>query len=426
MIYYSTFKKKIIHLTSEDIKSNPEKLFDALKIESNKWDKDEIAFSISVAEKRIKVRKMTDDSSRIAESDKFAFNDADLAELFGKGVEYIYLCGDMFTLTNKAENVKLVGFGNVTPKLKLNGILYNEFKKRNITLDNVYLAEEKLYRVMSITNDEKVIDNYESVAFDNAELNRLIDENKSGRIYLYGNKFTPKYVKKNITLIGVGESLPQISFGNYDCNAYTKAGFRFENCCVADYATKGVGEVFQMGVYNGEPMEWVVVEKDAGLNRMLVIARKSIGSMQYRPFKNMKDNRWETSAIRKYLNDEFYSEVLIDNSKYILTTQLITFRKNLRTGSTDKIFILGLKELGLDFFIFQKQFSSLFGNEIVCEKMSKDVKKALCKFPTFYSMYIRDALDDVHNVLTLNDLYKIRSCDSLEEKPIFPAMYLKL
>ena len=60
-----------------------------------------------------------------------------------------------------------------------------------------------------------------------------------------------------------------------------------------------------LGTWDGKPIEWLVL-KEEGL-ATLVISRYPLLSHKFN--ENTNDgNRWDSSSLRKYLNNEFYKQ----------------------------------------------------------------------------------------------------------------------
>lgn len=68
--------------------------------------------------------------------------------------------------------------------------------------------------------------------------------------------------------------------------------------------------IIEFGTWNGNPMKWAVLyENDFD---MLVISEISLGRKQYSAVDN---SNWASSAIRNYLNNNFYKNNFTDNEK---------------------------------------------------------------------------------------------------------------
>ena len=105
-----------------------------------------------------------------------------------------------------------------------------------------------------------------------------------------------------------------------------------------------VGDMVYFGEYNpeykdlyGGEMMWEVIDKID--DKVLLNSAYIINADCY----DDKDNIWETSKIRKWLNENFYDELLKNDSEknMVLDTNIVTDE----IMTTDKVFILSSEEV---------------------------------------------------------------------------------
>ena len=93
------------------------------------------------------------------------------------------------------------------------------------------------------------------------------------------------------------------------------------------------GDTLYFGTYNGKPIAWKILKTED--NKMLLITTKPIAE---KPFHDeIKKVTWETSYLRRWLNEEFFNSFSDAQKDQILATD---------TGSVeDKIFLLSSDEM---------------------------------------------------------------------------------
>ncbi|MBR3447792.1 MAG: hypothetical protein IKH27_08315 [Oscillospiraceae bacterium] len=72
----------------------------------------------------------------------------------------------------------------------------------NTDFEALQRRNEKLRVLREVTDDQQILDNVDAVAFDQDELNEILDD-APAVIYLYGEEFSIPYVKENISYIGI-------------------------------------------------------------------------------------------------------------------------------------------------------------------------------------------------------------------------------
>lgn len=106
------------------------------------------------------------------------------------------------------------------------------------------------------------------------------------------------------------------------------------------------GDTIRFGVFNGIPIEWLVLDKKS--DRLLVLVKYGLEVKAYN--LSRKAVVWEESEIRRYLNKEFYEKCFSESSKKLIKTTLVMNKDNpiYRTpggsDTRDKIYLLSINE----------------------------------------------------------------------------------
>ena len=156
-----------------------------------------------------------------------------------------------------------------------------------------------------------------------------------------------------------------------------------------------VGETIEFGNYPQEedgtekPIEWIVMKKEG--NQVLLLSKYVLDAKPYN--EEVEEVTWETSDIRKWLNNEFYTTAFNKAEKAKIQTSLIKNEDNSEYGTSggndteDKVFLLSEKEAETLFSNDKKRIakateyaeeSGVYGNE----------EKAACwwlRSPGYYS-----------------------------------------
>ena len=124
-------------------------------------------------------------------------------------------------------------------------------------------------------------------------------------------------------------------------------------------ASLDIGQVFAFGTYNGEPIEWVVLEKNG--TQTLVISKDILcrKPFNYTLSVDPRPATWSSSTLRGWLNGEFFSTSFSDDeAQLIQTTTVITEDRTVKMTypvafdhvvsgggiTSDKIFLLSQEE----------------------------------------------------------------------------------
>ena len=113
-----------------------------------------------------------------------------------------------------------------------------------------------------------------------------------------------------------------------------------------------IGETIEFGNYpqdkdgTEKPIEWIVMKKEG--NQVLLLSKYVLDAKPYN--KELKAVTWETSDIRQWLNNEFYTTAFNKAEKAKIQTSLIKNEDNSEYGTNggndteDKVFLLSEKE----------------------------------------------------------------------------------
>lgn len=111
------------------------------------------------------------------------------------------------------------------------------------------------------------------------------------------------------------------------------------------------GEIVKIGSLDGMPIEWQIIQVKG--NELLVLSKYGIEAKAYH--SKSGSVTWETSTIRQYLNNEFFSKCFdIKEQKLIQTTSVKT-NDNVLTGvsggkdTSDRLFLLSIDEVKMMF-----------------------------------------------------------------------------
>ena len=113
-----------------------------------------------------------------------------------------------------------------------------------------------------------------------------------------------------------------------------------------------IGETIEFGNYpqdkdgTEKPIEWIVMKNEG--NQILLLSKYVLDAKPYN--KEWEDVTWETSDIRQWLNNEFYTTAFNKTEKAKIQTSLIKNEDNSEYGTSggndteDKVFLLSEKE----------------------------------------------------------------------------------
>ncbi|MDY5817775.1 MAG: DUF6273 domain-containing protein [Treponema sp.] len=162
--------------------------------------------------------------------------------------------------------------------------------------------------------------------------------------------------KKAVALMDEGNVVEAyetlVALGDYKDSSEKAASIRDDyNKAMIKRAKTGdyiiLGEYEQdYDISNGmDDLEWLVLDVKEG--RALVVSKYAIKVHEY---NNNEDVTWKNSAIRKWLNDDFFSEAFSDDEKKMIPTVIVSADKNPNydtnpgKATRDKIFLLSISE----------------------------------------------------------------------------------
>ena len=103
----------------------------------------------------------------------------------------------------------------------------------------------------------------------------------------------------------------------------------------AELKTLSVGDSVKLGRYAYNDIEWQVLDAKDG--KLLLISTNAIDAARYS--ERHTELSWETSDIRKWLNDNFLNEVFTEAEKGIISKTVLTDME-----TEDQIYLLSVEE----------------------------------------------------------------------------------
>ena len=95
--------------------------------------------------------------------------------------------------------------------------------------------------------------------------------------------------------------------------------------------------VITLGTWDGNPIEWIVLKEDGF--QTLVVSKWPLFSSGFNQ-NNSDGNRWDSSALRNYLNSSFYQSAFDENEK----KKIISAYLSDPNGTQDNVFVLSKSE----------------------------------------------------------------------------------
>ncbi len=170
-----------------------------------------------------------------------------------------------------------------------------------------------------------------------------------------------KYMAKKLPSVKVGDS---IVFGSYEQDGDTSNG--------------------------KERIEWIVLAKKS--DRVLVISKYALAQMQYYPDRT--NVTWETSALRKWLNNDFLNTAFTANEKAMIPTVTVSadrnpqYNKSAGSSTKDKVYLLSITEAD-NYFAFSSERKCVPTQYAVSQGASKNSCSWWLRTPgtTYYGYY---------------------------------------
>lgn len=94
------------------------------------------------------------------------------------------------------------------------------------------------------------------------------------------------------------------------------------------------GDIVRLGVYAGQPVEWLVLKAANG--RALLLSKYVLDVVPYN--SKYTKSTWESCSLRSYLNGEFYQNTFTDSEKKVIESVCLDNKTN------DRIFCLSINE----------------------------------------------------------------------------------
>lgn len=103
----------------------------------------------------------------------------------------------------------------------------------------------------------------------------------------------------------------------------------------------GIQTGLKFGEYDGQPIEWLVLKKEAG--KALVISKYALEARAYDT--TSISATWVSCSLRKWLNVDFINAAFSDDEQTLISTEMvIDDESSMKSATQDKIFLLSFKE----------------------------------------------------------------------------------
>ncbi len=305
-----------------------------------------IEHATKISEYFIRVKNVTKDKEILSNFECVAFdNERFYSLLQEKEIKKIYLFGDRFKLKGINHPVDIIGLNS--PTIELGNYTFNELKVKHIKLTSVYTSSNVLDRVRNITDNEEIIENFENVAFDNNDLDRLVQNDKVSIIYLYGNNFKIPFVRKDVLIQGINSPIVELKKGKklaeYIKNGISLLRVTFKDSEMAysmDLSELSEGSSFTFGKYLNSSIEWIVAFKT---NDFILAIAPSLDISK--PLNSKDAYSWGTCSLRQWLNRYFFEKAFNSYERLsICNADLHTSSYSMQSQVIDNVFILSLAE----------------------------------------------------------------------------------
>lgn len=254
--------------------------------------------------------------------------------------------------TDLAEQVQKITATGAEAQKQLCAVFGMEFKQDEV-VDAEAVAERKrkLDILRQFTSDDEILKNVDKVAFDQVDLDNLLCKGVE-KIYLFKNKFNVPIDIKNKHYIGLGEV--EVIINSRECINFREQGVVFEKIRFdAEYQeivkkfSKKVGDIFKLGEWHSDSIEWQVLEVKDG--KALLLSKYALTCRQYH--NTYTDITWEKCDLRKWLNGEFFQKAFKgDAAKCVVESDVPAhYNPDYSTApgndTKDKVFLLSVKEV---------------------------------------------------------------------------------
>ncbi len=144
-------------------------------------------------------------------------------------------------------------------------------------------------------------------------------------------------------------------------------GYKDSNELIVKYAvghisTLSIGDTFYYGTYNGEPLEWTILDiKD---NQVFAITTNAIDK---RPYNDThRAVTWASCSLRTWLNGEFFNEAFSPEEQSRIMTTTVTpgynpeYSTNAGNSTEDKVFLLSIDEANQYFISYVSRMCNYY------------------------------------------------------------------
>ena len=238
---------------------------------------------------------------------------------------------------------------NVETKMDMlnEGIPQSKYSTTEAVQENEDLISEELSENVGLTSEENEVEagiESETSNAGNKVPEQILEKErdsttpeKEGLSDNRGKEETKKIQKKNKYFLPIIGML--ILLGITGFFVYNKSEYK-------------VGKTIEFGNYpqdkdgTEKPIEWIVMKKEG--NQVLLLSKYVLDAKPYN--EEFEDVTWETSDIRQWLNNEFYTTAFNKTEKAKIQTSLIKNEDNSEYGTSggndteDKVFLLSEKE----------------------------------------------------------------------------------
>ena len=238
---------------------------------------------------------------------------------------------------------------NVETKMDMlnEGIPQSKYSTTEAVQENEDLISEELSENVGLTSEENEVEagiESETSNAGNKVPEQILEKErdsttpeKEGLSDNRGKEETKKIQKKNKYFLPIIGML--ILLGITGFFVYNKSEYK-------------VGKTIEFGNYpqdkdgTEKPIEWIVMKKEG--NQVLLLSKYVLDAKSYN--EGWGDVTWETSDIRQWLNNEFYTTAFNKAEKAKIQTSLIKNEDNSEYGTSggndteDKVFLLSEKE----------------------------------------------------------------------------------
>lgn len=234
-------------------------------------------------------------------------------------------------------------------------MLYNfeqikEIEIARISQQKIEERNKKILKLNQHTDDVKIINNIDSVAFDQGELLELYEKGLE-KIYLCEGKFIIPESKANLKYEIIGNAIVE--------------GLKKDIVFPYDIENIKIGNIIEFGESDNKKLKWLIldVSSDAFLVFLLNENIPSIykykqtwqGNIEIKnhgTFDKGNNNKWKSSSLRQELNSKFIELYFSDIEKMCI---LDCFHEDV--NCSDKVFLLSLDEVFKYQPLLEKYFS---------------------------------------------------------------------